>query len=368
MNKRTSICILLPDHFSANMGGAEQQAGTLADALARTNKYNIIYLCDRADENYKPKGYEIRLIGKDRVPGKWSPFSTAQILFSELKKIHPAIIYQNVGGIQTGVAAFYAKKHGARFIWHIASDDDVSLQWKNDIKRAILTVPERLFLNYGIRNSDVIAAQTRHQAKLLKHNFGIKCHNFIPIGHPLAEEKLDKPEDRVSIVWVANMKPLKRPEVFIRLAEQFSSRTDVYFTMIGRPGWGSWYKKLSSDIKKLANLEYAGKLTQDEVNRYICNSHILVNTSRYEGFSNTFVQAWMRKVAVVSLSVDPDSILVKENIGFRSGTFSALCTDVNSLITNKQLRENMGDKAFNYARKHHSVDSMVSKAMTLFKN
>ena len=78
-------------------------------------------------------------------------------------------------------------------------------------------------------------------------------------------------------------------------------------------------------IKVDSNLQYLGEVSQDEVNRRLREGHILVNTSRYEGFSNTFVQAWMRRVPVVSLTVDPDNILVRENIGFCSGTFKNLC-------------------------------------------
>jgi glycosyltransferase involved in cell wall biosynthesis len=90
----------------------------------------------------------------------------------------------------------------------------------------------------------------------------------------------------------------------------------------------------------------------------LSQGHILVNTSKQEGFSNTFIQAWMRKVPVVSLQVDPDSVLEKEGIGFCSGSFDQLVKDTQKLITDDKLRNEMGERARAYAIKNHSLKNM----------
>ena len=365
IQKMKKVCIILPEHFSSNMGGAEYQAQLLLEGLCATGKYEIYYLCNRADINYQPTNYTLKTIKKSNSLSVLGSLAFVRNLYVELKKIRPAVVYQNVGGIQTGVAAYYSKKHGAKFIWHIASDDDVETQWKSNVTRNIRLFPDRLFLNYAIRESPVIAAQTKFQADLLRKKFGIYCNSFIPIGHPFPDNKYHKNE-KVTILWIANMKPLKRPEVFVRLAERFSDNNNVCFKMIGRPGWGNWFKIIQSEINNLKNIEYLGERPQDEVNAYLSRSHILVNTSRYEGFSNTFVQAWMREIPVVSLSVDPDDILVRENIGFNSGTFSNLTKNIRTLIMDTDLREQMGKRAAFYARENHSVDNMVNCAIKLF--
>jgi glycosyltransferase involved in cell wall biosynthesis len=366
MPKKIPVCVLLPDHFSSHLGGAEYQAGLLTDALCKTKKYELFYVCQRANENFIPQDYQIHVVGKKRLSGSLFSFLSAMAIYDKLNKIRPAIIYQNVGGIQTGVAGYYAKKNRIRFIWHIASDDDVSPQWKSNLARSFRTLPERLFLNYGIKHATVIAAQTKYQATLLKAKFGIDCQDYIPIGHPFPEEQLVK-SSPLSVLWIANLKPLKRPEVFVNLAKHFSERDDVQFIMIGRSGWGPWFDWIKMEIKNLPNFKYVGEIPQDEVNQYLNRGHILVNTSRYEGFSNTFVQAWMRRVPVVSLTVDPDQILVKEKIGFQSGIFKQLCADVDKLICDNKLRTEMGERALIYARKNHSVNKMISQAIKLFE-
>ena len=69
----------------------------------------------------------------------------------------------------------------------------------------------------------------------------------------------------------------------------------------------------------------------------------LVNTSDYEGFSNTFIQAWMRRVPIASLHVDPD--------GSRAAAASASCrTPRSSSIAHvtradQLAREARGDRS-----------------------
>ena len=118
----------------------------------------------------------------------------------------------------------------------------------------------------------------------------------------------------------------------------------------------------------MPNLIYVGGVPQDEVNRRLEQGHILVNTSRFEGFSNTFVQAWMRKVPVVSLNSDPDNILVREGIGFHSLTFETLCRDVKLLVENNILCNEMGERARKYAYENHTVEKMVNCLTTLIES
>jgi glycosyltransferase involved in cell wall biosynthesis len=73
-------------------------------------------------------------------------------------------------------------------------------------------------------------------------------------------------------------------------------------------------------IRATPNLEYLGEKSQDEVNELLARAHIYVNTSLFEGFANTFIQAWMRDVAVVSLHVNPDGVFDREGVGIHAGS------------------------------------------------
>ncbi|MFH1934991.1 MAG: glycosyltransferase family 4 protein [Pseudomonadota bacterium] len=365
MSDLKKICFLLPTHFSAYGGGAEYQVRFVLDALCKKGGYEIYYLCRDVAPDFIAKDYYVRKVGNGSGLKRFGLYFDVFRLYSAIKQIRPQIIYQNVGCAYTGIAALYAKKYGAKFIWHIASDNDVVPQTKAKFRRKLISAPDRFLLNYGIKNADVIAGQTQYQNSLLGERFGRKCDVFIPIGHPFPEEVAEKLE-RVAVLWVANLKQLKQPEVFVRLARELCNNCKASFVMMGRPGESTrWLTGLMEQIKNTPNLEYLGEVSQDEVNRRLSEGHILVNTSCYEGFSNTFVQAWMRKVPVVSLTVDPDDILVRERMGFCSGTFTKLCNDVTRLIQNKRLREDMGERAQSYAATNHNVKKMVKKVVDL---
>jgi len=360
------ICLLIPSHYSGANGGAEYQVMFVLDALCQTNNYDIHYLCRRVAPDFAPRGYQIRKVGRANGLNRFGLFIDAFNVYKALKEIAPHIIYQNVGCAYTGIAAMYAKKYGAKLIWHIASDNDVEPVAEPIFKHRLTKSLDRLFLNYGIRNADIIAGQTKHQSDLLRMNFGRKCNILIPVAHPFPEHEIKKSE-KVIVLWVGNLKLLKQPEIFVRLAGEISRTNNVSFVMMGRPaGPEKWFNNLIEQILHVPNLEFLGEVSQDEVNRRLREGHILVNTSRYEGFSNTFVQAWMRKVPVVSLSVDPDNILVRERIGFHSQTFKNLCNDVSRLIEDGVLRKKMGIRACRFARENHSVKKMVEKVTELF--
>jgi glycosyltransferase involved in cell wall biosynthesis len=169
-------------------------------------------------------------------------------------------------------------------------------------------------------------------------------------------------------MWVANLKSIKQPEIFIRIAKELHPVTGAEFIMVGKmQGSTIWCDRIKKNIKNTKGLDYLGGVSQEKVNDLLNQSSLLVNTSKVEGFSNTFIQAWMRKVPVISLHVDPDSLLQTKQIGRLSGKYEQLKQDVKELIENNELRKTIGENAYQYSTEHHSFEN-IKKIVNLMGN
>jgi glycosyltransferase involved in cell wall biosynthesis len=354
---RIRLCVVIPVHWEAFMAGSQYQAKCILDELLPSGRYDVTYVANRVAPDFKPSDYRIVQIG-GRLSRLGYLVHTLP-LYRALREIRPDVIYQRVGCGYTGIAAHYARRNGARMIWHVAHDGDVTpkslFYGRNPITRFL----ERSSVEYAIRHATHIVTQTEHQAALLKKNYGRGADAVIPNFHPLPAETIDKSVP-LSVVWIANLKRWKQPDAFVRLAAALSDLTHVHFVLVGAPMTApsdrQWADTLMTSIEATPNLEYVGLKAQEEVNALLARAHVFVNTSLDEGFANTFIQAWMREVPVVSLHVNPDGVFDRERVGIHAaGSEERLYQAVRRLISDPKLRSKYAACARIYVEKRHSV-------------
>lgn len=354
--------LFITGYYPFQQGGAEYQAFLLSEELKRT--YNVSFTF-RNHWNKKSiiqhNGYALYAVRPISIKRINENFILEMGKIKKLlKQLRPDIIYLRGGNAYGMAATTYAHNHQCRVIWHVAHDRDLIPLPHINLLRNPIGYTEKKIITCGLKNSTNIITQTEHQRLLLKQNYNIKSHNTIANWHPIPENT-PKDQTKINVLWIANWRPFKQPEIFVRLAQALKKISAVRFIMIGR---NHTYPEIKA--KALANgVEVPGELLNSEVNTLLSKSHLLVNTSRMEGFSNTFIQAWMRNVPVVSLHVDPDDVLEKKNMGRCSKSFEKLVEDVRLLITNHDLRMKMGANARVHAMKYHSTDN-IKRILPLF--
>ncbi len=368
MMNRKRLCFLLGNYYEQVRGGAEYQAYLLAEQLNKLG-YDVHYIyLDNEKKFEKTLDIVLHPVKKrSTVSRKWQRIIIDGLrIVRTLKKINPDVIYQRTGSAYTGVAAYYAKRNRKAFIWHVALDLDVMplpVSYNNYLSARIV---EKRMLEWGMRNADAVIAQAVYQAQMLRDNYGIENAMVVSNYHPAPSAYIEKKDRPINVIWVANIKPSKQPLLYFELADAFKTEKNVNFYMVGRMGQ-SLAKAVYDRMKEVTNVIYLSELSQVEVNALLDRSHVLVNTSAHEGFPNTFIQAWMRRVPVISLNADPDGVLEKEGIGYRSGSIDRMVQDCRVLIEDRQIRNQMGEKAYRYAIKNHSIDN-IWKIVDIIEN
>lgn len=362
------LVILHPAHWEQAMGGAELQISYLVKYLILQKGYEIHYIFEDIKTPISNK-YDVILHPLKKVK-KINKFGNEWFRYiikikKIIKDIKPDIIYTRYYSSWAFAAAEYTKKHSCTYVYAIASDNDLTKHFTLSLLISPFSIIEMVLTNRAIKKTTRIITQNSFQQTILKNRFSLNGYLVNQMTPLVNEEKIVKKSNPVQILWIGNLKTIKRPELFIELARRLVN-LDVDYRMIMAGELPQKYKPMiNSAINNIPNFEYKGKLSQDQVNDLLIQSHILVNTSEYEGFSNTFVQAWMRKVPVVSMSSNPNEIITKFDTGFLAFPIEYLTDSVKTLIKNSALRERKGENAYNYAVKYNTLEYNIEKVISI---
>jgi glycosyltransferase involved in cell wall biosynthesis len=346
------------------MGGSQYQAKVLVEYLLRRYDVDVVYLTTRARTEFVPSGYRIVCFSDRRGLRRYGSFFDVLRLYRALRAERPDIILQFVGSAHTGIAGLYARLHGCTMVWRVTSDRSVEPErapwWR--LHRHV----ERWFLEFGIRHSTLVLAQTEYQRKALEKRLARSRVRLLPNFHPAPPDRAATSTAARRVVWIANLKPLKNPGAFVRLARRFLARPGLEFVMAGASMDGdTWTREQLAAIAATPNVEYLGARSQEEINALLESADLLINTSDYEGFSNTFIQAWMRRVPVVSLRVDPDKLLSERGLGAVAGSEDRLHACVAALLDAPDERAAIGARARAYALANHAEANIEALAQML---
>ncbi|MCE5336068.1 MAG: glycosyltransferase [Desulfobacteraceae bacterium] len=230
-------------------------------------------------------------------------------LWRAMSAADASIYYQRCAGLITGVVAAFCKTHGRRFVyagandWNFFPPRDLQLQ----------ALQERTGYRYALKRADLITVQSLTQLHLLKKNWGLDG-TFIPNCLPEGPGNETAGKPGKYFLWVGGMRRAKRPD---RLAALARACPDLRFVMIsgGAKDSDDYTERMNEQIRSVPNIDCRGFVPYPETHAYFESAIALVNTSDYEGFSNTFLQALRAGIPIVSY-LDPDGILAENSIGF----------------------------------------------------
>jgi glycosyltransferase involved in cell wall biosynthesis len=345
------ICFLMPHHWSSSLGGAELQVRYFIEYIKGHTSHQVSMICCNSAVT-DDVGVPIHRSHPFLPIRKYSLVADYPSVRMQLARLAPDVVYTRTSTPLVGFAARYCKKHSRTLVYHIAHASDVSPPREKG-RRAFLKKLQRPIYEYGLKRAQIIIAQAEYQVAALQDNYDLTATAIIPNFHPIPD-LVPSPKREFQVLWVANLKPAKKPELFIELAKRFTSKANVHFVMVGAVQ-DSAYEYLLDQRSLPENLTYLGSRSIEEVNRVFADADVFINTSGSdgEGFPNTFIQAWLHEVPVLSLELDPDSMMTTHGIGKGChGDIKSLQEALAGLLGDDTVRIAMGRKARDYAVAH----------------
>lgn len=338
-------------------GGAEVQLFNLAQKMS--SEHEVTFIVGNFGQKKEEKINNIRILRSVRLGYKYGILEKIKSVCVQLfamKRSGADIFVKRAAGPEVGIVASYCMIFQKKFVYMTAHEIDCSGEYKKN--NWLLG----LLYEFGLKHADVVITQNNDHKKLLKNNYNINA-TILSSGY-------DIPQMRVKagdyIVWVARLDEWKRPEIFLDLALSFPNENFIMVAPFS--GDTDYAKKIQDDALKIVNIKFIPGVNFSEIDQYFQSAKIFVNTSKYEGFPNTFVQATMHGVPIVSLDVNPDSFIEKNNIGFcAKNDVSAMNEYIDKLLKDQKFYNSIAANAYEYAKKNHDIQEVYAKFLNIIK-
>lgn len=328
-------------HYEDAVGGSELQCHVVAARL-QDLKHEVVYLVAYPRKSRYDADYRCLPLG-DRFP-----WAYAKALWRE----RPDVVYWRCCKRRFLLASLVTRAFRVPLVFGVSGIENVTVcrpwprgtfsqishlrkvkrvfGWLLDNARSLANYAGYLLAQGAVSNSDDLLSRIPVQRKVRIHNSVVS--GLVPFHWP-----------RPYVVWVANLKPGKRPEAYIRVAGMCQD-LDVDFLMVGAIQ-SKRYAYVGTPGSLPPNVHYLGPRRVTEVNGILRESLFAVHTCLPEGFSGNLIQSWFYGKPTVTLMFDPEGVIEAHRLGLVSGSIDQMAMDIRRLVKDDLLRSSMGARA-----------------------
>ncbi|MBI5863419.1 MAG: glycosyltransferase family 4 protein [Planctomycetes bacterium] len=364
-NRNLKLCVV--SHFAYGalsaggtgrlVGGVEWQTSLTARWMAARGHAVSILTWDegQSDDEVIAGVRVIKICRRDRgLPGlrffhpRWSGLVRA------MKIADADVYYHNCGEYVTGQVAAWCRLHKRAFVYSVASDPDCDPRLPE-----MKTLRERVLYRYGLRHASRIIVQTARQQEMLRIGFGLDSQVIpMPCVGPAADSPPAPHSGPPRVAWVGRIVPLKRLEWLLDIAERLP---DVRFDVVGPPDPETDYTRgLFERGRKMANVTMHGRVDRSRMPDIYRAASLLCCTSEFEGFPNTFLEAFSHGVPVVT-TIDPDGVVAKHGLGAVADDVAALAAAIDRFAKSSDEWKRASDAARRYFAGNHALEVVMPR-------
>lgn len=274
-------------------------------------------------------------------------------LYKHIKTINPDYFYIGIPSWHSFLFAIICARLKVKFIQRISNDFLL-----DDRIYKIYSPTHRFFQRLGIRWAHCVLCQNDYQLGIIQREFPGK--KVLKISNPFflpMERAGMQQETKDYIAWMGIFQYQKNLKLLHELASVLPSEQ---FYVAGKE---SAYIDRESlfyleALKELPNVKLVGFLSRKQVIPFLARAKFLLNTSHYEGFSNTFLEAMAAGTPIISSDkVNPDSIISANRLGIIYSGPEDLKAKFASL--SQESRDEMSRNCLKYVAEHHDYQKLT---------
>ncbi|MFA6512075.1 MAG: glycosyltransferase family 4 protein [Patescibacteria group bacterium] len=334
----------------STFGGASVQLYLLARELGQNNQLEILSIIpDYPVINFPDAGL-FTLV--KTTPANAGLLTKIRSYNATLRKIKPEYVVQRGLTLFSCILALYCRLSKIKFIYMLASDSEANGRYQRTNRKCAL-------FPLLIHTASLLITQNHHQQETLTQRYHTRSE-LLMSGYEIPAAI---PPKTNTALWVGRCDRMKHPEIFLDLARQMPQIQFVLVCSLG--GDAELNQQIRTQASALPNVSFNDFIPWAEIDRYFASAKFLINTSDYEGFPQTFVQATKNGTIILSLHANPNNILREFECG--------LCTNGDMVKMRQALTDlsrtddaayrAMSEKAYAYASQYHDIHS-VAKTLT----
>ncbi|WP_276258068.1 glycosyltransferase family 4 protein [Haloglomus litoreum] len=346
------------------VGGAQLQQVLIGRALADRG-HDVIFVENDAEHKTETTVDGVRIVTRpSREDGNAILRAVLRLLdlTALLGRIDPDACYVRMPLFELLPTAVYCAVTHTRLVYGFAHDSELGTDPVVFESRLTDNAVYRRAIRTARATADVLVAQNAHQERLARKQYDCPVVR-IPNGYEPRDDPGPSPfpDDRPVVLWVSTLRPWKRPELVLELADRIP---EALFVIVGPAADEApeLYERVREGARQRDNVRFEGFVPYEEVDAYFAAADLFCNTSTDEGFPNTFLQAWAYGTPVATLTVDPDGIVSSEPVGVHGdGDVDRLAAAIDEALGDTERLGSLETGAREHFRRHHAIGAVADR-------
>jgi glycosyltransferase involved in cell wall biosynthesis len=263
-----------------------------------------------------------------------------------------------------GVAALFCRVRRRRLIFSSASDYEFLHDQFPDGR------PRRVLFSFGVRLADAVVVQSEGQLMLARRAYPrLRRLVHIPSFAEGAPSTSSKQREASGFLWIGRAVDHKRPLHYVELARALPEARFLMIPVldVSEPD-SPLLPKVRAAPRDIPNLRVLDPLTHTDTLDLIGSAVAVVNTSRFEGMPNVFLEAWARGVPVLTLEADPDGVVERHRLGVAAGgSWERFLAGARELWESRAERDQLSRRTRAYVQSVHSYESVGGRWQELIQ-